>query len=125
MGIVLCIRTSTETFVVDDNGQIGRIEPNSYKFRVVPSPSWRMIGAVQHSARGATLKFWEFEDVVTSYRDIQWTHKNGSAKTRIRDYDHGIIREWGSAVNVYKPNEGFAQALNEELERLRAFGRYA
>ena len=83
--------TAREIYSVDDQGHIGRPA-----LKMDPSGQWTILGAVRRNNFGHQVAYIPFPQCA----DIQdWCHANGKPKWRIRDLDHGTVREWTDAVH--------------------------
>lgn len=78
-----------ETYYVDENNNIGRKG-------LIPSGSWKLIGAVEVNNFGHTVKRYSPDDIRAG--KVVWRHKNGKPKAFILDNDHGNLRRWSESI---------------------------
>lgn len=88
-----CYASGDETFYVTVAGHIGRKENSGYgpAWRVVPSESWRITGAVRYNNFGHVIERRDFPRCMAiPYGEL--TYKNGKPRWRLCDFDHGAYR---------------------------------
>jgi hypothetical protein len=61
------------------------------------SPQWRLRGLVRYNNFGYRVEFVPFPQCM---KITDMRYKNGKAKWRVADYDHGTNREWGEPLRV-------------------------
>lgn len=86
---MITIRTSTETFTVDDTGNIHRPQLKGFK----PSGQWKFIGLRRYNNFGNPVEYRGFE-LLKVYPPTDLRFKNGKPRWRVCDLDHGTQREW-------------------------------
>lgn len=86
---MITIRTRTETYTVDDDGDINR--PGLPGF--TPSGQWKFLGLRRYNNFGKPCEYRGMKTLlVNPVADI--TYKNGKPKWVVCDMDHGTYREW-------------------------------
>lgn len=86
---MIILRTKTETYHVDDDGNIDRPSLPGFK----PSGQWRFLGLRRYNNFGRRCEYRSMAVMlVNPVRDLTW--KNGKAKWVVCDLDHGTYREW-------------------------------
>ncbi len=86
---MLCIE-SDETYYIDENNNIGRQS-------LIPSDSWKLLGAIEYNNFGNVIRRYSVEDIRAG--KVVWRHKNGKPKVFILDNDHGTVRQWTRPIN--------------------------
>ena len=85
--------TSRERYTVNADGTIGRPGKGS------PSGQWKALALVRRNNFGHVVEIVPFDrwgELADGGRDMR--HKNGKPIWRLRDLDHGTLREWGDGV---------------------------
>lgn len=100
---VLRIDYGADTFFANAKGWIER--PGL----VNGSERWRIVGAVECNNFGRVVREYTLEQVLADPGAIPWTHKNGTQRTFVRDFDHGAYRQWASPKHTLSRGPDFAK----------------
>jgi hypothetical protein len=93
----LLVTEMGKRFHILDNGDIVRLDMPDFK----PNGKWKAHSLVQYNNFGNVVTRKRTADSMWDDWDLsaeQWTFKNGKGRWRMRDIDHGTMREWGDRV---------------------------
>jgi hypothetical protein len=80
-----------DQYHIDGDGKIIRLDIPGFE----PSGQWLMVG-LRHVHKREFIPLAKLESWLKSKPAL--LYKNGNPQYRVRDFDHGSMREWGNGV---------------------------
>jgi hypothetical protein len=103
---IVCIIGTEWREIEIPSGRVIRFLNSKSEDYYLGSESWRVLGAVILNNFGQVTKRLSLQELYVQLNDGQAKsklfHKNGKAKFRITDIDHGTYRQWGDIFQSHR-----------------------